>query len=186
MDSLRVVGRGTCLWSPPWTSARVPGGDPGVCRAPWGKGRGIDVEARVCSPSKSKGVNAVSGEGASDLSVADFTGIAKELDFIPGAVESHYRLLAGGDHNPNICLKKGASGCCVQGGEKKVAWKGGTCYRSTASVLRVFGSGLGMRCEREVGYVGVTWACAMRGKWGRVEKFQPWESCDLLLEWTWR
>lgn len=49
------------------TSARVPGGDPGVCRAPWEKRRGKDVEARVCSPSKCKGVNVISGEGTISL-----------------------------------------------------------------------------------------------------------------------
>lgn len=101
------MGRGSCLQSPPWTVAQGPQqefweGNPGVCRAPWEKRRDKDVEARVCSPSKSKGVNAILGGGASDLSVADFTGIVMELDFIPGAVGSHYRLSAGDDHNPNI------------------------------------------------------------------------------------
>lgn len=90
-----------------------------MCRAPWEKGRGKDVEARVCSPSKSKGVNAIWGEGASNLSVADFTGIAKELNFIPGAVGSHYRLLAGGDHNPNIrFLKKSIWLLCAWWGKE--------------------------------------------------------------------
>lgn len=121
-ESLRVVGRGTCLRSPPWTVAQGPQREfqerIQVCAELPGK-RGKDVDKqRVCFPSRCKGVNAIWGEGASDLSVADFTGIAVELDFIPGAVGSHYRLLAGGDHNPNICffffLKSMAAVCKVR------------------------------------------------------------------------
>lgn len=154
VDSLKSGGKRDlpaepALDSGSGTAARVPGGDPGVCRAPWEKRRGKDVEARVCSPSKCKGVNAILGEGASDLSAADFTGIALELDFIPGAVGSHYRLSAGDNHNPNICFLNRAFGCCVQSGEKKVAWKGGI-VTGQLWVSR--------------GCVGVAWACSVRGK----------------------